>query len=69
MIWQQFVFLSIHGNIGSIYNDLLQQTETDKRFDIFNLAIMYSRQNRFVVGTKLLRKISLVQRISSVMPD
>ena len=36
---------------------------------IFNLAIMYFRENRFIVGTKLLGNISLVRRISSVMPD
>ena len=30
---------------------------------------MYFRENRFVVGTKLLPKNSLVPQISSVMPD
>ena len=30
---------------------------------------MYSKENRFVVGTKLSTKINLVRRISSVMPD
>ena len=36
---------------------------------IFDLAVVYSKENRFFVGTKLSAKISLVRRISSVMPD
>ena len=30
---------------------------------------MYPKENRFVMGTKLSTKISLVRRFSSVMPD
>ena len=36
---------------------------------IFDLAIMYFKKNRFVVGTKLSVKFSLVRRISSILPD
>ena len=42
------------GNIGSIYNDSLQQTESDNIFEISLYSIwQFSRENRFVVRTKL----------------
>ena len=59
-------------DIDSICVNNLQQTESDNRICMSLYSIWQSctlKKNRFVLGTKLSVKISLVRQFSSVMPD